>query len=357
MRCVISAHMNRRVFLGTGAAALGAVLMQGCRRDVASHDESAATQAPASTTALLVDPVFQGHITGPGHPESPRRLAAIHESLRTVEEQCLRIEPRLASEAELLACHDEAYLQLAQREIEAGAPALSTGDTMVSADSWRIASLAAGGIMSAVDAVVTGKARNAFCAVRPPGHHAGPARGMGFCILNNIALAARYAQRKHGLAKVLVVDWDVHHGNGTQEIFDADPSVLFFDTHQHPWYPGTGGADEVGTGAARGTKINVPLPAGSGRKEIIEAYESKLLPAVARFQPEMVFVSAGFDSRIDDPLGKFTLTDEDFADMTRMVTALADQYAGGRLVSVLEGGYAPEDLASATLAHVRALLK
>ncbi len=178
---------------------------------------------------------------------------------------------------------------------------------------------------------------------------------MGFCLFNNIAVAARYAQSKHGLERVAIVDWDVHHGNGTQDIFYADPTVLFFSTHQSPWYPGTGAANETGHGAAEGTTINRPFPAGSGRKEIYEAFRNDLFKAATAFKPDLVMISAGFDSRSGDPLGDFTLLDEDFADLTKLMRDVAEASAGGRVVSVLEGGYALEGLASATESHLRAL--
>jgi acetoin utilization deacetylase AcuC-like enzyme len=197
--------------------------------------------------------------------------------------------------------------------------------------------------------------RNAFCAVRPPGHHATASRGMGFCFFNHAALAARYAQRRHGLERALIVDWDVHHGNGTQDIFYSDPTVFFFSTHQWPLYPGTGRADETGEGAGVGTTMNFPFPAGSGRKEILGAVENSLAPAAERFRPDLVVISAGFDSRVGDPLGRFTLTDRDFGDLTRAVMEIAARHAGGRVVSVLEGGYNLDGLASAAAAHVEAL--
>jgi len=209
--------------------------------------------------------------------------------------------------------------------------------------------------MAAVDAVVAGQVKNAFCVVRPPGHHATPSRGMGFCVFNNLAVAARYAQAKHKLGKVLIADWDVHHGNGTQEIFYEDPSVLFSSTHQWPWYPGTGRAEETGAGKGKGTTMNFPFPAGSGRKEVLGAFADKLVPAADKFKPELVLVSAGFDSRKGDPLGRFTLTDRDFADLTKVCTAIARRHAKGRLVSVIEGGYDLSGLASASAAHVTAL--
>ncbi len=178
---------------------------------------------------------------------------------------------------------------------------------------------------------------------------------MGFCIFNSIAIAARYAQHKYGISRVLIADWDVHHGNGTQDIFYHDGSVFFFSTHQHPWYPGTGLADEVGEGKGQGMILNCPFPAGSGRKEILGAFQEKLMPAAEKVKPELVLISAGFDSRKDDPLGNFLLTDADFVDLTHLMLEMADKHAGGRVVSVLEGGYNLEGLASAVRAHVQAL--
>jgi len=199
------------------------------------------------------------------------------------------------------------------------------------------------------------KKRNAFCIVRPPGHHASGNRGMGFCLFNNIAIAARYAQRKYGIGRVLIADWDVHHGNGTQDIFYSDGTVFFFSTHQYPWYPGTGAASETGEGPGLGTTLNCPFPAGSGRKEILGAFQEKLRPAAEAFKPGLVLLSAGFDSRIGDPLGNFLLTDTDFADLTALLREIADRHAQGRLVSVMEGGYSLEGLAAGVRAHVAAL--
>ena len=298
-------------------------------------------------------------MAGRPHPECPERLDAVLRGLGEAGllNRLARVDARAATQEELLLCHTREYLSTAKRDVESGRPYLSTGDTDITANSWEVAARAAGGVLNAVDAVVSGKARNAFCAVRPPGHHATPNRGMGFCLFNNVAIAARHAQRKHGLARVLIVDWDVHHGNGTQDIFYSDPSVFFFSTHQWPLYPGTGRADETGEGAGRGATMNRPFPAGSGRAEILGAVQGSLLPAAERFQPDLVLISAGFDSRAGDPLGRFTLTDRDFADLTRTAIEIADRYACGRVVSVLEGGYNPEGLARAAAAHVEALLE
>jgi acetoin utilization deacetylase AcuC-like enzyme len=303
-------------------------------------------------TALSADPACREHLTGRAHPERPERFDAVLDAL--APDRMLRLDPRTATEDELLLCHTPGYLRVARDDVESGLRSLSTGDTEIDGRSWDTALHAAGGVLNAVDAVMAGRARNAFCVVRPPGHHATAGRGMGFCLLNNVALAARYAQRRHGVERVLIVDWDVHHGNGTQEIFYSDPSVFFFSTHQWPLYPGTGRADETGEGAGRGTTMNFPFPAGSGRAEILGAVEA-LLPAADRFRPGLVMISAGFDSRIGDPLGGFTLTDQDFADLTQQVMEIAERHAGGRLVSVLEGGYNLEGLAAAAAAHVGAL--
>lgn len=308
-------------------------------------------------TALLADPFCREHLAGRQHPERPERFDAVFQALQKVglTERLTRIESRAVTEEEMLLCHTREYLRIAQHDVAAGYPSLSTGDTDITAKSWEVACRTAGGVLNAVDAVLTGKARNAFCAVRPPGHHATPNRGMGFCLLNNVAIGARYAQKKHGLERVLIIDWDVHHGNGTQDIFYSDPTVFYFSTHQWPLYPGTGRAHETGAGAAKGTKMNFPFPAGSGRKEVLGAIEHSLVPAVARFRPDLILISSGFDSRVGDLLGSFTLTDGDFADMTQVVLEMAGQHAGGRVVSVLEGGYALPGLASAAVAHVQAL--
>jgi len=310
-----------------------------------------------TTTALVIDPIFREHLAGREHPERPERFDAVMEGLGRAGllGRLGRIERRAATEDELQLCHTPQYLKIARRDVEAGARYLSTGDTDIGPNSWEIATLAVGSALNAVDAVAGGRVRNAFCAVRPPGHHAGPGRGMGFCLLNTAAIAARYAQRVHGMDRVLIVDWDVHHGNGTQDIFYTDPGVFFFSTHQWPLYPGTGRHDERGEGPGEGTTMNFPFPAGSGRAEILGAVRESLMPAMTGFRPGLVLISAGFDSRIGDTLGRFTLTDRDFADLTLAVMEIAGEYAGGRVVSLLEGGYNLAGLASAAAAHVGAL--
>jgi acetoin utilization deacetylase AcuC-like enzyme len=286
-------------------------------------------------------------------------VTAILERLREERllDRCLALAPRPITDAELARVHSPSYLRIVAQDVNDGVPVLSTGDTAIKGQaSLDAARIAAGGLLEAVDAVCTGRVANAFAVSRPPGHHATPNKGMGFCLFNSVALAARHAQAAHGLERVLIVDWDVHHGNGTQETFYEDGSVLFFDTHQSPLYPGTGAADETGRGAGAGFTINCPFPAGAGRKEIIGAFRERLIPAADLFRPQLVLVSAGFDSRVDDPLGRFTLSDADFTDLTRIVREIADRHAGGRVVSTLEGGYGLDGVAAAAAAHVGALL-
>jgi acetoin utilization deacetylase AcuC-like enzyme len=304
-------------------------------------------------TGLAADPVCKEHLTGPQHPEQPARFDAAVGALRELD--LFPIPPRLANYDELALCHARLYIHLAEHEILEGFHELSTGDTVISPKSLDAALRATGGALNAVDAIIDKRVSNALCIVRPPGHHASAGRGMGFCIFNTVAIAARYAQRKHGIGRILIADWDVHHGNGTQDIFYTDGSVFFFSTHQSPWYPGTGARSERGEGAGEGMTLNCPFPAGAGRKEILGAFQEQLRPAAEAVKPELVMISAGFDSRADDPLGQFLLTDADFADLTNVMREIADKHAGGRLLSVLEGGYNLAGLASAVHSHAEAL--
>lgn len=268
-----------------------------------------------------------------------------------------RIHPRMATDDDLHLVHTKHYLEVVRHDLHRKSRTLSTGDTGLNEHSETSAMVAAGAAVAAVDSVFGTPLKRAFAAVRPPGHHATASRGMGFCIYNNVAIAARYARKTYGVDRVLIADWDVHHGNGTQDIFYSDPAVFFFSTHQWPWYPGTGAADETGEGAGKGTTMNCPFPAGSGRTEILGAFRKKLMPAMDAFKPDLVIVSAGFDSRRGDPLGRFTLTDGDFRELTDLALEIAAKHASGRLVSVLEGGYSMEGLARAVTAHVQTLME
>ena len=310
-----------------------------------------------ASTALVAPPASVEHLTPRAHPERPERFHAVIDALAAagLEERMERIDSRPADVETILLCHGAEYARLVEREAAAGNRHLSTGDTHLSPRSFDAALAAAGAVTAAVDSVAAGKHKNAFCALRPPGHHARPDQGMGFCIFNNAAIGARHALRRRGLERALIADWDVHHGNGTQDIFYEDPAVLFFSTHQSPWYPGTGKTWETGAGAGAGTTINCPFPSGAGREEILGAFRRKLLAAGNDFKPDLVIVSAGFDSRLGDPLGEFRLTDEDFVELTEMLLEIADKHADGRLVSVLEGGYSLSGLASAAASHAEAL--
>ncbi|MEQ1946211.1 MAG: histone deacetylase [Bryobacteraceae bacterium] len=343
---------TRRTFVANGTkGAIAGLLGTNMAIDI-----SAADRKPI---ALLLDPIYRKHDPGPGHPEQPARYDAVTRAVEAtgMAKSMAHVPVRIATDDEIALVHTHKYIDLAKREIASGASSLSTGDTNVGPESLDVALRAVGGVLNAVDAVVTGKAANGFCAVRPPGHHARPDQGMGFCIFNNIAIAARYAQKKHGLAKVLIADWDVHHGNGTQDTFYEDGSVFFMSTHQSPWYPGTGAAKETGEGKGKGTTMNFPFPAGSGRKEIVVAFQENLRRAADQFKPDLVMLSAGFDSRLGDPLGQFTLSDEDFADLTKVMIEIAGSHAQGRLISVLEGGYSLSGLSAAVTAHVKALAR
>lgn len=311
----------------------------------------------ASATAFIYDARFLDHETGPNHPETPRRVEVIHQAL--IEDAPLwaaleHRDPAPASREDLSRCHSARLIDQISETAARGGGALD-GDTPMSAASFDVACLAAGAALGGVDRVLGGEAARAFAAVRPPGHHSRPGQAMGFCLFNNVAIAARYAQSRYHVGRVLIVDWDVHHGNGTQEIFYSDPSVYFFSVHQYPWYPGTGAAHERGAGGGEGTTLNLPLAAGTPASRHREVFREGLGKVEEVFAPELVLISAGFDSRRDDPLGGLLLEDADFAGMTLEVMALADRHAGGRIVSVLEGGYNLRNLGASVAAHVAAL--
>jgi acetoin utilization deacetylase AcuC-like enzyme len=290
-------------------------------------------------TALVIDRRYEAHDPGPGHPESPARIHAILDVLSQYRRPgLLTLAPRAATPEELALNHVPAHI--ARVAATAGRPFYAfDADTPTSSHSFETACLAAGGYLALLEAIVAGEAENGFAFVRPPGHHAEADRAMGFCLFNNVAIGARYLQRRFGIRRILVVDWDVHHGNGTQNSFYADPDVLYVSTHQYPFYPGTGAAAEVGSGAAAGRTLNVPLPAGCGDDEYVAAFADVVVPIAAQFRPEFILVSAGFDAHRRDPLAAMTVTDEGFRAMTRFLVRLAETHAGARLAAILEGGY------------------
>lgn len=297
-----------------------------------------------ASTGLVLDERYLEHILRPGHPEAPERLAAISRrlALTGLDRELLHIAPSTADPLPYIAAvHPQAHIDRIRQQ----------------AHSEEICRLAVSGVLAAVDAVCSGKVSNAFCAVRPPGHHAAASGEYGFCFYNNVAVAARYAQQKHGLAKILIVDWDYHHGDGTEWAFYSDPTVLCFSTHALHAFPGTGSANRTGAGDGEGFNINVPLPSGADDELLLTAFEQQLVPAAEAFRPNLVLISAGFDSRAGDPLGDFAVTDAGFAELTRLVMPLAAAFSQSRIVSVLEGGYNPEGLALAVEAHIRSLLQ
>ncbi|MGB0743760.1 MAG: histone deacetylase [Opitutales bacterium] len=326
---------TRRSFLGKlGNAALGVSL--------SPQLVAEGVHPPHPSTGLVRDDRYLEHTQGGRHPESPERLRAIHRRLdatglaKTLRPIAAKVDPL----PYIRMVHPEAHIERAARQ----------------AHDDAICRLAVSGALSAVDAVATGKVKNAFCAIRPPGHHAANNGEFGFCFYNNVAVAARYAQNKHDLKKVLIVDWDYHHGDGTEWAFYDDPAVLTFSTHALYAFPGSGAADKKGKGAGKGYNINVPLPRGAGDAEILQAFQKELLPAAEKFAPDLVLISAGFDGRHDDPLGDFMIGDEAFARLTAMVMRIAEKSCGSKIVSLLEGGYNTEGLALAVEAHIQALI-
>jgi acetoin utilization deacetylase AcuC-like enzyme len=306
-------------------------------------------------TLLVHHEIFARHQTSVGHPERPDRYRTVQAALdRPQFDALVRDEAVVADLDTTRYVHTNAYVDA----LEEGRPAegfvyLDGGDTMMEPSTWEVVLRGVGGTVQAVDQVLSGSVQNAFVACRPPGHHAETDRAMGFCLFNNISIGARHAQLKHGLNRVAIVDFDVHHGNGTQEIFYSDPSVLYASTHQMPWFPGTGEVRETGVGNV----FNSPLAAGDGGVELREAFEQRILPALKAFEPELIIVSAGFDAHERDPLGSLCMTADDFAWVTRELMTAAEQHCQGRLVSVLEGGYDLQGLRESVSAHVGELMR
>jgi acetoin utilization deacetylase AcuC-like enzyme len=298
--------------------------------------------AGSTTTGLIIDDRYLLHTMGKGHPESPARLKAIHQKLESsgLQDACRGILPSVNPISYIRTVHPESHINRIANQ----------------APDESLCRLAVSGALAAVDAVCIGEVTNAFCAVRPPGHHASDKGEHGFCFYNNVAIAARYAQKKHKLTRILIVDWDYHHGNGTERAFYDDPTVLFFSTHAWYAFPGTGAPDKIGIGRGKGFNINVPLPPGADDTKIIRAFTDRLIPAANRFRPDLVLISAGFDSRKDDLLGDFAVTDQGFAELTKLVMSIAGIYSHSRIVSLLEGGYNTEGLALAVESHLKTLL-
>jgi acetoin utilization deacetylase AcuC-like enzyme len=307
------------------------------------------------TTAILTHPDCLGHVTPPGHPERVGRLEAILAALEDPAfDALLRVEAPLAAEAEILRCHPQAYVDRVRAAVPAAGWVSLDADTHLSPGSLRAALRAAGAATKAVDMVIAGEAANAFCATRPPGHHAETETAMGFCLFGNVAIAAKRALDHHGLGRVAVVDFDVHHGNGTQDLLWHERRALFVSTHQMPLYPGTGDRHETG---AHGNVLNVPLPPGTDGTRFRAAVEAMVLPALDDFAPELILVSAGFDAHRADPLAQMALIEDDFAWITQRLCDVAEAHAGGRVVSTLEGGYDLPALAASVAAHVGVLME
>jgi acetoin utilization deacetylase AcuC-like enzyme len=309
-------------------------------------------------TGLVYHPAYLDHDMGAGHPESPNRLRAIMQQLEQsgTATRLTMIAPREAEDEWITQIHTASYLAMLKSHAPTNGRISLDPDTSMSPGSLTAAYLAAGGALAAVDAIMNKQVEHVFCAVRPPGHHAEAGRAMGFCLFNNVAIAARYVQKKYGLTRVLIVDWDVHHGNGTQHSFEDDPSVLFFSTHQFPHYPGSGRESERGRGAGERFTINVPMEAGEGDEDYRAVFRKSLVPASDAFKPEFVIVSAGFDAHKDDPLASMGLTEEGYADLTGIVAGIAKRHAEGRILSSLEGGYHLTSLAASVDRHIQALL-
>ncbi|MBI4854743.1 MAG: histone deacetylase [Acidobacteria bacterium] len=308
------------------------------------------------TTAIVYHPDYLKHETG-AHPERPERAALIAQEIKerdSIENRYVWLNPKACTQEDILRCHSNKQYDLVRQACEKNLGALD-GDTVISQESFRVSLMASGGLITAIDTLMQKEIDNAFVIARPPGHHATPKRAMGFCLFNNVAVGARYAQVKHNLEKVLIVDWDVHHGNGTQDIFYSDSSVFYFSLHQYPHYPGTGRTSETGEGSGQGYTLNAPLPAMTSAKEYRYAFDEALKKILNKIKPDLILISAGFDSHREDPLGQLMLETEDFAWMTTRLKQVAESVGHQRVISILEGGYNLRKLGKIAVGHIEAL--
>ncbi len=308
----------------------------------------------AEKLGIVFDPIYFQHDPGAAHPETPNRLIAVQEAVKALEFPIVAIPARAATVDELCQVHDTEYIQhilnMKVTEVTYLDP-----DTAISPRSQEAALKAAGGVIEAVDNVIQGSLKRAFCAVRPPGHHAEPDKAMGFCLFNNIAIGAAHALSKRGLGRIAIVDWDLHHGNGTQDAFYDTDEVLYISLHQWPFYPGSGREDEKGEGKGLGFNLNFPMVPGSSDEDFRAAFKEVIIPALTNYAPELIMISAGFDAHRDDPLGDLYLTTEFFGEMTGMLREMAKQCCQGRMVSVLEGGYNMQALKDSVIIHLKEL--
>ncbi len=316
-------------------------------------------------TGFVFHQKFLEHDTGPGHPEKPDRLKFLIEHLQQTAlwDKLHHLIIDHAPINIIAEAHSLEHIRHIKEKCESLSDTsnsdygiLDQGDTIVCNSSFDVALLAAGGVVAGVDSIVTGVLKNVFCAVRPPGHHAESNSPMGFCLFNNVAVAAKYAKRKYGLKRILILDWDVHHGNGTQEIFYDDNSVFFISLHQYPFYPGSGGKNERGEGNGEGFNLNIPMRSGSGEKEYFDAFREEIIPVIDGYNPELIIISAGFDAHIDDPLANINLTENSFRILTEMVLEVGNKNSNNHILSVLEGGYNLNALSRSVETHLQALI-
>jgi len=292
-------------------------------------------------TAFLFDKIFQEHDTGMGHPERSERLLAINDKLKSTSyyNDFIQVEKSIGDSKYIELIHERGYIERVKNEIEGGETYLDSMDTVVCTRSFEVALYAVGGSLEMCDTIMSGKADNGFCAVRPPGHHAEKGYAAGFCIFNNIAISAKYLQSVYNIERIAIVDWDVHHGNGTQHSFDEDDSIYYISLHQYPHYPGTGSSNEIGIGKGKGYTLNFPMMAGSGDEEYQKAFDERIIPELEGFKPEILLISAGFDAHASDPLSSINLSTEMYYRFTRLLMGVANNYSENRVIGFLEGGY------------------